>query len=136
PVRFKRGMKSDFRKEGAPRILRLIFGKARGELDLAGFRPVRGAACLVLTGRVPREHDGSERSSQPVRRVERQAEKIVQGRPARIVDRLSHRDPRTEVVQGIRPIQRTDLEILVCKLMLGQKRGEYEDWVIAASPRL
>ena len=53
-----------------------------------------------------------------------------------VVQGLVHRELRLEVVHGIRPVQRPDVEILRPELVLGQQRAEHKNRVVAAHIRL
>jgi hypothetical protein len=55
---------------------------------------------------------------------------------AGVVKWLVNREYRLEIVDGIRPIQRTNVEIFNAKLVLRQQRTEDEDGVVAADKRL
>ena len=49
-----------------------------------------------------------------------------------IIEDLVHRQQRLEIVQGVRPVQGADVEILQTELVLGQQRTEDKDRVVAA----
>src|SRR6266487_1532656 len=54
---------------------------------------------------------------------------------AAVVKRLRDLHLRLKIIQSIRPIERSDLEVLLAELVLRQQRAEYKDWVVTTLPR-